>query len=146
MSDEIFFLQTLEIVCSFQLFTDYASSPKTSVAEASSLTVEGLYLYMQCKRNFAGAVWKRCRHGNLQHQLMPNHPHPPIRFTRSQRGLLGKFRMPDNGSYSKCGVKGLMLSRMHETSSKFTWWLDQSGTWRHFGPCTLQSSASGNVN
>ena len=39
-----------------------------------------------------------------------------------------------------------MLSRMHKTSSKSTWWVDQSGTWRHFGPCTLQSSASGNGN
>ena len=56
---------------SFQLFTSHTSSPKTSIAEASSLTVEGLYLYMPCKRNFWGAVWKRCRHGNLQHQFVP---------------------------------------------------------------------------
>ena len=28
-------------------------------------------LYMPCKRNFAGAMWKRCRHRNLQHQFMP---------------------------------------------------------------------------
>ena len=28
-------------------------------------------LYMPCKRNFAGAMWKRCRHRSLQHQFMP---------------------------------------------------------------------------
>ena len=34
-------------------------------------------------------MWKRCRHGNLQHQFMPNPPKRPIRFTRLQWSLLG---------------------------------------------------------
>ena len=56
----------------FNFWHVYTSSPKTSIAEAStSLSVEGLYLYMPCKRNFWGAVWKTCRHGSPQHQFMP---------------------------------------------------------------------------
>jgi len=81
-----------------------------SIAEASSLAVEvlyPLYLYMPCKRNFSGAVWKRCWHRNLQHQLMLSHPNQPIKFTRRQQSLLGKFWMPENGSCFKCRVWGV---------------------------------------
>ena len=41
------FSERLQLInsCSFQLFTCYTSSPKTSIAEASSLAVEVLYIY-----------------------------------------------------------------------------------------------------
>ena len=65
------------------------SSPKTSIAEASSLAVEvSISIGMPCKRNLAGTMWKKCRHGNLQHQFMPSHPKQPM----------GNLPMPKNCS------------------------------------------------
>ena len=66
-----------------------AKLPETSIAEASSLAVEvSISIGMPCKRNLAGTMWKKCRHGNLQHQFMPSHPKQPM----------GNLPMPKNCS------------------------------------------------
>ena len=98
-------------------------------------------LYMPCTRNFWGAVWKTCRHGSPQHQFMP----PPYGAHKIRQVTKFVGEISDAREWLIVQVQGwgVDAERMHNTSTKFTWWVDQSSTWRHFGPCTLQSSASG---
>ncbi len=103
-------------------------------------------LYMPCKRNFAGAMWKRCRHRNLQHQFMPIIILSGPKDSPGSTKFVGEITNARELLTVQVRGWGVDAERMHETSSKFTWWVDQSSTWRHFGPCTLQSSASGNGN
>ena len=127
----------------FNYSNDTLQAPKPQLLKPQT-SLSRCYLYMPCKRNFAGAVWKTCRHGSPQHQFMP----PPYGAHKIHQVTKSVGEISDAKEWLTVQVQGwgVDAERMHNTSTKFTWWVDQSSTWRHFGPCTLQSSASGDDN